>query len=371
MTDLERELRDLLSDRSERVRPSSSVPPATLRKARIQRTLVGLGTCAVVVVLGVGGFLVTASADGAPEIEDSPARQIVASESQGDESWELSVSGNVDEICARLEVVRSDEPDVDVDETCAPEDEVLDARLTEVWDIPLAWGSVSSQVSEISTDRWGPSTLIGHEQPDFFDLPDEFGSERRLFLALDPNGIGTVAAKDSGGATLDSVAFGSLEPARIVSGSIENTHWSLEARPTADGICVTVEQRRGTKRGSTEHTNSLCEINGGELSLTQVSLEGVEPILVFGTVPFEAHRATLELESGRTERLPLRLRGGVRGNESYYVAVIGDATTEGAVVTLGRGGDELDRRALCSPSTPSMLNRRTINVPQFCGDGVD
>lgn len=368
--DLDRELHEMLRERSDEVRPSTSIPPATLRKSRMQRAVVGLGTCAAVVALGVTGFLAF-TGDSAPEIADAPHRQVIASELRGGESWELSVSGNEDEICARLEVVRSSEPDAEVDETCAREDEVLAARLTEVWDVSLAWGSVSSEVAEVSTQRAGPSTKIGFDPPEFFDIPDEFGSGRRLFLAFDPNGINVVAAKDSGGATIDSVAFGSLEPARIASGNVKNTHWSLEARPTGDGICVTVEQRRETKRGLTESTNTRCGISEAELSLTQVSLPGVEPVLVFGTVPFEAHSAALVLEDGRTKRLPLRLRGGMRGNESYYVAVVDGATTEGAVVAMGRGGDELDRRALCSPSTASMLSRRAINVPIFCGDGVD
>ena len=248
MTDLDRELHEMLRERSDEVRPSSSIPPATLKKARIQRTVVGLGTCAAVVALGVTGFLVSTDTEREPEIADAPAPRVIASENRRGESFELSVSGDEDEICARLEVVRSGEADGEIDETCAPEDAVLDARLTEVWDTPLAWGSVSSRVSEVSTDRWGRSTLIGVDAPEFFDVPDEFGSERRLFLAFDPNGIDAVTARDSGGGTSATAAVDSHKPAKIASGRIEGSLWSLAVRPTVDGICVTFELTTERKR---------------------------------------------------------------------------------------------------------------------------
>ena len=137
--DLDRELHDMLREHSNDVRPSWSILPATLRKARIQRAIVGLGTGAAVVALGFAGVLAF-TAEGAPEIFDSPARQVIASESGPDESWELSVSRNEEEICARLEVLRSGEIDAEVDETCAPEELALDAKLAEIENIPLAWG---------------------------------------------------------------------------------------------------------------------------------------------------------------------------------------------------------------------------------------
>ena len=100
-------------------------------------------------------------------------------------------------------------------------------------------------------------------------------------------------------------------------------------------------------------------------------MKGLDPVLVVGTVPVEANRATLQLDDGESKNLRLRLRGGVLAAESYYVAVVDDVTTQGAVASFDRGGRELERRELCAPHSPQMLDRGTINVPLFCGDGID
>ncbi|MPZ90282.1 MAG: hypothetical protein GEU68_01405 [Actinobacteria bacterium] len=239
MTDLDRELKSMLRARSDDAHPSPAIPPATLRKARIQRAMVGVGTCAAVVALGIGGFLAATGADRTPDGTHVATPQVVASE----------------------------------------------------------------------------------------------------------------------------------DPARFASGKIEDTRWSLAARATADGICVTVEETTESARSSSADSNTLCGISGDDLSLTQVSFDGVDPVLVFGTVPSGAQSAELVLEDGSTKELRLRLRGRVMADESYYVAVVDDAATEGAVVVLERDGTEMDRRGLCAPRAPQMLNRRGINVPLFCGDG--
>jgi len=239
MTDLDRELQTMLRARSDDIHPSPEIPRATLRKARFQRAMVGLGTCAAVVALGIGGFAVATGNDGTPE-----------------------------------------DIDVTTPQGAAPE-----------------------------------------------------------------------------------------KPVRFASGTIEGTRWALAARATADGICVTVDDETESGRGTSANSQTLCGIGGDDLSLTQVSFEDVDPVLVFGTVPPGAQRAELILEDGSTKELRLRLRGGVMAGESYYAEVVDDITTEGAVVSFDQDDTELDRRPLCAPGSPQMLDRGSVNVPLFCGDG--
>jgi hypothetical protein len=160
------------------------------------------------------------------------------------------------------------------------------------------------------------------------------------------------------------------KPVRFASGRIEDTRWSLAARATADGICVTVDDET-KKSGQIISANSVTHfgISGDNLSLTQVSFEDVDPVLVFGTVPPGAHRAELVLEDGSTEDLGLELGGRVAAGEPYYVTEVEDAATKGAVVFFDRNGTEIGRRALCAPRAPQMSNRRGISPPLFCGDG--
>jgi RNA polymerase sigma factor (sigma-70 family) len=369
VTDLDRELQRMLRARSDEVQTSRTIPAATLRRARIQRAMIGLGTCAAVVALGIGGFLVvTGEIGNRGDITDVAAPRVVATGRLQGQSWELSVFNEDEELCAQLEIVPFRGAEGEVNESCAAKDEIVDARVTEVIGTPLAWGSVSSEVASVETQQFGFSTLIGVDPPKFFDLPGGFGSERRLFLAFDPNGIDAVAAKDSAGVTLDTSPVVTYEPVRITSGNLEDTRWTLATRPTVDGICVTIEQTTKTRGASSGDSNTLCGFSGAELSLTQVSFDRLDQVLLFGTVPAEARRAALILEAGRTQNLRLSGRGALNLG-AFYVTVVDDAMTEGVVLSRTRAGRELDRLPLCAPDSPQMLDRGSVNASQFCGDG--